>query len=113
LPAQPRRYSQLTEVAYLQPLIPLQKFITYAAFITIAGQLIFLVNLFWSLKYGAKASDNPWEATTLEWTTATPPPHDNFAGHIPMVHNGPYEYSVPGAPRDYVMQTDPEVLATH
>jgi len=109
----PRRYSQLTEVAYLQPLIPLQKFITYAAFITIAGQLIFLVNLFWSLKYGAKASDNPWEATTLEWTTATPPPHDNFAGHIPVVHNGPYEYSVPGAPRDYVMQTDPEILATH
>ena len=109
----PRRYSQLTEVAYLQPLIPLQKFITYAAFITIAGQLIFLVNLFWSLKYGAKASDNPWEATTLEWTTATPPPHDNFAGHIPVVYNGPYEYSVPGAPRDYVMQTDPEILATH
>ncbi len=109
----PRRYSQLTEVAYLHGLIPLQKFITYAAFVTIAGQFSFLVNLFWSLKYGAKASDNPWEATTLEWTTATPPPHDNFGGHIPVVHNGPYEYSVPGAPRDYVMQTDPEILATH
>jgi cytochrome c oxidase subunit I len=109
----PRRYSQLTEVAYLHDLIPLQKFITYAAFITILGQFFFIVNLFWSLKYGAKASDNPWEATTLEWTTATPPPHDNFGGHTPVVHNGPYEYSVPGAPRDYVMQTDPEILATH
>jgi cytochrome c oxidase subunit 1 len=109
----PRRYSQLTEVNYLQGLIPLQKFITYAAFITIAGQFIFLVNLFWSLKHGEKASDNPWEATTLEWTTATPPPHDNFAGHTPVVHNGPYEYSVPGATRDYVMQTDPEILAAH
>ena len=109
----PRRYSQLTEVAYLHGLIPLQKFITYAAFVTIAGQFIFLLNLFWSLKHGAKASDNPWEATTLEWTTATPPPHDNFGGHTPVVHNGPYEYSVPGAPRDYVMQTDPEILATH
>ena len=109
----PRRYSQMTEVSYLQGLIPLQKFITYAAFITIAGQLIFLVNFFWSMFKGKKASDNPWEATTLEWTTATPPPHDNFGGHTPVVHNGPYEYSVPGAPRDYVMQTDPEIEPAH
>src|SRR2546426_275110 len=109
----PRRYSQMTEVSYLHGLIPLQKFITYAAFITIAGQLIFLVNLFWSMFKGTKASDNPWEATTLEWTTATPPPHDNFGGRTPVVHNGPYEYSVPGAPRDYVMQTDPEIKPAH
>jgi cytochrome c oxidase subunit I len=109
----PRRYSQLTEVAYLQHLLPLQKFITYAAFVTIAGQLIFIFNLFWSMKYGAKASDNPWEATTLEWTTATPPPHDNFGGRTPVVHNGPYEYNVPGAARDFVMQTDPESVAAH
>src|SRR6267378_3906924 len=109
----PRRYSQMTEVAYLHDLIPLQKFITYAAFITIAGQLIFLVNLFWSMFKGPKASDNPWEATTLEWITATPPPHDNFGGHTPVVHNGPYEYNVPGAPRDYVMQNDPEIEPVH
>src|SRR5207344_400668 len=88
----PRRYSQMTEVAYLHDLIPLQKFITYAAFVTIAGQLIFLVNLFWSMFKGPKASDNSWEATTLEWTTATPPPHDNFGGVTPVVHHGPYEY---------------------
>jgi len=48
-------------------------------------------------------------ATTLEWITATPPPHDNFGGQTPVVHNGPYEYSVPGAPRDFLMQTDPSV----
>jgi cytochrome c oxidase subunit 1 len=109
----PRRYSQMTEVGYLNGLIPLQKFITYAAFVTIAGQLIFLVNLFWSMFKGKQASDNPWEATTLEWTTATPPPHDNFGGRTPVVYNGPYEYSVPGAPRDYVMQTDPEIKPAH
>jgi cytochrome c oxidase subunit I len=109
----PRRYSQLTEVDYLRDLIPVQKFITYAAFVTIAGQLIFLFNLFWSMFRGKQASDNPWEATTLEWTTATPPPHDNFGGHTPVVHNGPYEYSVPGAPRDYVMQTDPAAVRAH
>jgi cytochrome c oxidase subunit 1 len=108
-----RRYSQLTELKYLHGLVPLQEFMTYAAFITIAGQFIFLFNLFWSMKYGEKATDNPWEATTLEWTTATPPPHDNFGGHMPVVHNGPYEYSVPGEPRDFVMQTDPPLATEH
>ncbi len=108
-----RRYSQLTELNYLKGLVPLQQFMTYAAFITIAGQFIFLFNLFWSLKFGKKASDNPWEATTLEWTTTTPPPHDNFAGQIPVVYNGPYEYSVPGAPRDFVMQTEPATAKAH
>jgi cytochrome c oxidase subunit I len=110
---QTRRYSQFTEVQYMTRLIPLQTFMTYAAFITIAAQFIFLFNLFWSLFKGPKASDNPWEATTLEWTTATPPPHDNFGGHTPVVYHGPYEYSVPGAAKDYVMQTDPPGVATH
>ena len=110
---QPRRYSQFTELAYLQHLIPLNTFITYAAIVTVSAQLIFVLNLFWSMFKGPKASDNPWEATTLEWTTATPPPHDNFGGHTPVVNHGPYEYSVPGAPRDYVMQTDPATVASH
>ena len=95
----------------MRDLLPLQHFITGAAIVTIAGQFIFLFNLFWSMKRGEKASDNPWEATTLEWTTATPPPHDNFGGITPVVYNGPYEYSVPGAPRDFVMQSDPVKVA--
>jgi len=113
LAGQTRRYSQFTEVAYLMKLIPLNTFITYAAIITIAAQFIFVINLFWSMFKGPKASDNPWEATTLEWTTATPPPHDNFGGVTPVVNHGPYEYGVPGAPRDYVMQTDPAVGGAH
>jgi cytochrome c oxidase subunit 1 len=108
-----RRYSQYTEVAYLAKLMPLQQFMTYAAIITIAAQFIFVINLFWSMFKGPKASDNPWESTTLEWTTATPPPHDNFGDVTPVVHNGPYEYGVPGSARDYVMQTDPEVGLGH
>ena len=56
---------------------------------------------------------NPWDATTLEWTVPSPPPHDNFAGKIPVVNHGPYEYSVPGAPRDFVMQTDPPTAHAH
>ena len=110
---QTRRYSQFTEVAYQAKLLPLQTFMTYAAIVTIAAQFIFVINLFWSIFKGQKASDNPWEATTLEWTTATPPPHDNFGGVTPVVHNGPYEYGVPGAAKDYVMQTDPAVTAVH
>jgi cytochrome c oxidase subunit 1 len=113
LAGQPRRYSQLTELHYLHALIPLQTFMTYAAFVTIAAQFIFLFNFFWSMWKGSKASDNPWEATTLEWTTTTPPPHDNFGGHTPVVNNGPYEYSVPGAARDFVMQTDPAIVSAH
>ncbi len=110
---QTRRYSQFTEVAYLQKLIPLNTFITWAAIITVAAQFIFVINLFWSMFKGPKASDNPWEATTLEWTTSTPPPHDNFGGKTPVVNHGPYEYGVPGAAKDYVMQTDPPTAATH
>jgi cytochrome c oxidase subunit 1 len=99
-----RRYADYTGVQYLAALQPLHKFITIAAFITAGIQLVFLFNFFWSLKFGAKASDNPWNATTLEWITATPPPHDNFAGHYPSVYRGPYEFSVPGVEEDYVPQ---------
>ena len=110
---QPRRYSQFTEVAYLHHLIPLNRFLTYAAIVTISAQLVFVINLFWSMFKGQKATDNPWEATTLEWTTATPPPHDNFGGHTPVVNHGPYEYGVPGAARDFIMQTDPPGSPAH
>jgi len=57
---------------------------TYAAFATATAQLIFLVNLFWSMKKGAKAPANPWNSTTLEWTIPSPPPFDNFAGVHPV-----------------------------
>jgi cytochrome c oxidase subunit I len=110
---QTRRYSQFTEVLYQQKLLPLQTFMTYAAIITIAAQFIFVINLFWSMFKGPKASDNPWEATTLEWTTTTPPPHDNFGGVTPVVNHGPYEYGVPGAAKDYVMQNDPATSTAH
>ncbi len=110
---QTRRYSQFTEVAFLQKLIPLNTFITWAAIITVSAQFIFVINLFWSMFKGPKASDNPWESTTLEWTTATPPPHDNFGGVTPVVNHGPYEYGVPGAAKDYVMQTDPPTGTSH
>ncbi len=109
----PRRYPDFKDYEFMQEhhLMDVHLFMTIAAFITIAAQFIFVINLFWSMKKGARAPMNPWEATTLEWTVPSPPPFDNFAGVHPVVNHGPYEYSVPGAPKDYVMQTDPP-LAT-
>jgi cytochrome c oxidase subunit 1 len=93
---------------YLSNMTPLTRFVSIAAFVTIGAQLIFLVNLVWSWIKGKKATENPWESTNLEWTIPSPPPHDNFAGVEPEVHRGPYEYSVPGASKDYLMQNDAE-----
>jgi cytochrome c oxidase subunit 1 len=103
----PRRYADTTGVDFLAPLQASHEFISIAAIITIAAQLVFVVNVFWSMFRGKKASENPWEATTLEWTVPSPPPHDNFGGKFPVVYRGPYEYSVPGAAQDYIMQTAP------
>ena len=103
----PRRYADFTNFEFMNNLMPIHKFMTHAAIFTATVQLIFLFNLIWSLKKGAKAPPNPWDATTLEWTVPSPPPFDNFAGKHPVVNHGPYEYSVPGAPKDYIIQSDP------
>jgi cytochrome c oxidase subunit 1 len=87
--------------------MPVHTFITHAAMFTAAVQLIFIINLFWSMKKGAKAPMNPWDATTLEWTIPSPPPFDNFAGRHVVINHGAYEYSVPGAEKDFIMQSDP------
>jgi cytochrome c oxidase subunit 1 len=50
-----------------------------------------LIYLTWSLFYGKKAGANPWNATGLEWQTASPPPKDNFAA-LPRVKPPPYRY---------------------
>lgn len=104
----PRRYAQFTEYEFLKSLHPLVVFVSIAAIFTVLVQFIFYFNLFWSIFKGKKAGANPWGATTLEWTTDSPPPHDNFAGVLPTVYRGPYEFAVPGAPNDFVMQTEPE-----
>jgi cytochrome c oxidase subunit 1 len=107
LAGHPRRYADTSGATYLQALDPVHHFMTYAAFITIAAQFIFLFNLLWSIWKGEKAGINPWNATTLEWGVPSPPPHDNFAGHEPTVYRGPYEFSVPGVAEDFILQTTP------
>ena len=104
----PRRFAQFTEYEFLASLHPLVVFVSISAIVTVLVQFVFYFNVVWSIFKGKKAGDNPWEATTLEWTTTSPPPHDNFAGILPTVYRGPYEFAVPGAPNDYLMQTEPE-----
>jgi cytochrome c oxidase subunit 1 len=61
------------------------------ATILAVGSLLPLVYLFWSLRYGKRATPNPWNATGLEWQTASPPIKDNFE-RTPIVMQPPYEY---------------------
>ncbi|HMC93134.1 MAG TPA: cbb3-type cytochrome c oxidase subunit I, partial [Polyangia bacterium] len=81
---------------FLRPLLPLNRFISRAAYVLGASQLIFVVNFFGSLFYGARATKNPWQVGTLEWTVSSPPPHHNF-DRIPLVLRGPHELGHPAA----------------
>ena len=104
-----RRYSAFVD-DYLQPYLPVHKFITFSALITGAFQLVFLFNLIYSRFKGPKAPDNPWECTSLEWTVSSPPPFDNFGGQHPVVYHDPYQYGIESSTGDYVMQTQPESI---
>lgn len=82
----------------------LNEVISWAVWALAIFQLPFIINFFMSGFFGKKVtSDNPWNATTLEWATPTPPGHGNFTFE-PVVYRGPYEYSVPGADKDYTPQ---------
>src|SRR5207249_6786107 len=57
---------------------------------------------------GKKAPLNPWNANTLEWTAASPPPHLNWGPTLPTVYRGPYEYSSPESTDDWLPQRSEE-----
>ncbi|HLI87490.1 MAG TPA: cytochrome c oxidase subunit I [Ktedonobacteraceae bacterium] len=56
------------------------------AFIIGVAIMVFLYNLVYSLKVGRKSGDDPWDAFTLEWDTASPPPKYNFL-ELPVVRS--------------------------
>ncbi|MEW9526338.1 MULTISPECIES: cytochrome c oxidase subunit I [Agrobacterium tumefaciens complex] len=105
----PRRYYELGEAAFIPPSAhTLNMFISVAALVVGAAQLLFLFNLAWSLRWGKQAGGNPWRATTLEWQTPqTPPVHGNWGKELPVVYRWPYDYSVPGADEDFLPQNQP------
>ena len=98
-----RRIYDPTQYEFLQPMQPVNVFITTSAFVLGAAQILFMLNFLWSLFAGRKAERNPWHANSLEWVAPSPPPHGNFEV-IPTVHRGPYEFSPPGVSEDYLPQ---------
>jgi cytochrome c oxidase subunit 1 len=105
----PRRYYEYGHTAFIPDTAHyLNAFITTVALIVGAAQLVFFYNMITSYFYGPKAGGNPWRATTLEWQTpTTPAPHGNWGPNLPVVYRWAYDYSVPGAPEDFIPQNVP------
>jgi len=89
--------------AFAQPVLHLNVVSSWGAWILALFQIPFIFNFFWSIWKGKTAGENPWEATTIEWAAPSPPPHGNFRV-APEAYRGPYEYSVPGAAKDFSPQ---------
>ena len=91
--------------------LSLNQNISHAVWALGLAQIPFIINFFWSIRNGEKVnSDNPWEATTLEWQTPTPPPHGNFPDpSVTKTYREAYEYSHPDNPNgsDYWPQNEP------
>lgn len=86
----PRRYFD-----YLPQFEPMHRLSTIGAFINAAGYTLAFLNLGWAALFSKrKAPTNPWESLSLEWQTASPPPHENFET-TPEVKEWPYGYGVP------------------
>ncbi|RRJ93302.1 cytochrome c oxidase subunit I [Paenimyroides tangerinum] len=103
----PRRYYSNSAFPMFDDMVDVNILITVFALVGAAFQLVFLWNFFYSIFYGKKATQNPWRATTLEWTTPVEPIHGNWPGDLPVVYRWPYDYSKPGYDEDFVMQTVP------
>ena len=105
----PRRYYNFDGYQFIPASAHmLNTFITVAALIVGAAQLLFVFNLAWSTFRGRRAEPNPWRAASLEWQTPeTPPLHGNWGPQLPVVYRWAYAYSVPGAPQDFIAQNAP------
>lgn len=103
----PRRYYAFTSFDFMNQWLGLNQFISAAAIISSAAQLIFIYNFFNSIFNGKKSEQNPWESNTLEWTAPVERIHGNWPGEIPTVYRWPYDYSKPGAELDYIPQNVP------
>ncbi|MEP1471094.1 MAG: cbb3-type cytochrome c oxidase subunit I [Halieaceae bacterium] len=105
----PRRYFAMGTTDFIpESAQSLNASITISALIVGAAQLLFLINVIWSLRNGAKAGHNPWGATSLEWQTPdVPPHHGNWGEKLPQVYRWAYDFSVPGAREDFIPQNHP------
>ncbi len=95
--------------AHAQDVLQWNEFMSYSAWFLGLAQIPFIINFIMTImkKRTEDADRNPWQATTIEWTAAPSPPvaHGNFDKDL-TVYRGAYEYSVPGADKDYSPQTE-------
>jgi|TARA_B110001469_G_C9644127_1_gene324837 cytochrome c oxidase subunit 1 len=103
----PRRYYANTEFPMFNEMYDINELITVFALVAGFAQLFFIFNVFYSMFKGPKAPQNPWESTTLEWTTPVKHIHGNWPGELPVVYRWPYDYSKPGMEEDFILQTEP------
>jgi cytochrome c oxidase subunit 1 len=105
----PRRYYAYGNTDFIpESAHAVNEAITIAAIVVATAQVIFIVNVVYSLMKGKRAESNPWGATTLEWQTPdTPPVHGNWGPKLPVVYRWAYDYSVPGEARDFIPQNEP------
>jgi cytochrome c oxidase subunit I len=103
----PRRYYTWTNFESFGGFADLNMLVSLAAIMTLSAQFIFLFNFIYSIFRGKLAPANPWNSTTLEWTTPRFPKHGNWPGEIPSVYRWPYDYSKPGSKEDFIPQTIP------
>jgi cytochrome c oxidase subunit 1 len=102
----PRRYYDFSPWISFNNFQGLNRFISIVSIIVFAVQLLFVFNFIYSIFKGRRVkSQNPWGATTIEWTTPIRPGHGNWPGEIPEVHRWAYDYGKDG--RDFVPQTEP------
>ncbi|MBI2878678.1 MAG: cbb3-type cytochrome c oxidase subunit I, partial [Candidatus Rokubacteria bacterium] len=102
-----RRIDNPLQYDFLAWAEPWNVFITYSALALGLAQIPFVINFVFSLFAGKTAERNPWDANTLEWGAPSPPPHLNWGDRIPTVYRGPYEYSSPEVPEDFLPQDRP------
>jgi len=101
-----RRIYNPSEYSFLEPLTGLNEWISIFSFLLGAFQVVFLINMVWSMFKKERSPQNPWKASTLEWTMAYPIPHGNFEA-TPLVYHGPHEYSRPDIKdRDWLGQNE-------
>lgn len=103
----PRRYYAFTEFESMKEWLSVNVFITWSAILGAVAQVAFLYNFFYSMFFGEKTVQNPWESNTLEWTTPVEHLHGNWPGEIPTVYRWPYDYSKPGHDEDFITQITP------
>ena len=93
--------------AHAAGVLYLNEVMSISAWLLGMTQIFFIVNMIISLMSKKTGESNPWGATTLDWSATTSPPlgHGNFEV-VPTVYRGPYEYSVPGADKDFTPQNE-------